>query len=210
MKKTLFLLLFALGSIYAMAQEPYYCTTKGAVLTYTDYDAKGKENGSTVNTFKEVTGKDGNYDINMESTVNVAGVVTTTEFKMQIRNGSAQIGMGGGAIDVTVSDPELFDIPNKLAVGMKLPLGEAIANIGGFRVKSTITENEVIDREEITTPAGTFKCYVVKQTSSGRVMGIKSESTIKSWYSRGIGLVKSETYANGKLSSSSVLTEIKK
>ena len=49
-----------------------------------------------------------------------------------------------------------------------------------------------------------------KDRYSGRVMGIKSESTIKSWYSRGIGLVKSETYANGKLSSSSVLTEIKK
>ncbi|MDO5314534.1 MAG: hypothetical protein Q4F82_00310 [bacterium] len=210
MRKTLLLFLFALGGIYAMAQEPYYCTTKGAVLTYTDYDAKGKENGSTVHTFKEVTGKDGNFDIIMESTVNAAGVVNKTEVKVQIRNGSAQIGMGDGTIDVTVSDPELFDIPNHLAVGMKLPLGEAIANIGGFRVKSTITENEVIDREEITTPAGTFKCYVVKQTSSGRVMGIKSESTIKSWYARGIGVVKSETYGNGKLSSSSVLTSIEK
>lgn len=30
MKKTLFLFLFALGGIYAMAQEPYYCTMKGA------------------------------------------------------------------------------------------------------------------------------------------------------------------------------------
>lgn len=95
-----------------------------------------------------MTGKDGNFDITMESTVNAAGVVNTTEVKVQIRNGSAQIGMGNGSIDVTVSDPELFDIPNKLAVGMQLPLGEAIANIGGFRVKSTITENEAMNEDQ--------------------------------------------------------------
>lgn len=33
---------------------------KGAVLNYTDYGAKGNENGQTIHTFKEVTGKDGN------------------------------------------------------------------------------------------------------------------------------------------------------
>ncbi|MBR0178584.1 MAG: hypothetical protein IJQ11_14295 [Bacteroidales bacterium] len=148
MKKTLFLFLFALGGIYAMAQEPYYCTMKGAVLNYTDYGAKGNENGQTIHTFKEVTGKDGNFDITMDSTVNAAGVVNTTEVKVQIRNGSAQIGMGNGSIDVTVSDPVLFEIPNKLAVWMQLPLGEAIANIGGFRVKSTITENEVMNEDQ--------------------------------------------------------------
>ncbi|MBQ8958350.1 MAG: hypothetical protein IJ057_07625 [Bacteroidales bacterium] len=57
MKKAFILFLIAAGFLQANAQEPYYCTTKGAVLTYTDYDAKGKENGSTVQTFKEVTGK---------------------------------------------------------------------------------------------------------------------------------------------------------
>ena len=74
--------------------------------------------------------------------------MNTTEVKVQIRNGSAQIGMGNGSIDVTVSDPVLFEIPNKLAVGMQLPSGEAIANIGGFRVKSTITENEAMNEDQ--------------------------------------------------------------
>ena len=82
-------------------------------------------------------------------------------------------------------------------------------DLGGFRVKSTITENEVVDREEITTPAGTFKCYVVKQTSSARMMGIKSETTIKTWYARGIGQVKSETYSKGELMNTSILTSMK-
>lgn len=211
MKKLLLLFAMFVSAVSVFAQTPYCCVTKGTVLTYTDYDAKGKETGTTKEVFKDVKMiSDQNYDIVMETTVNVGGNVTTMETNMEVRDGSAVISMGDGSIDVTATDPELLRIPNKLAVGYQLPLGEMYVNLGGFRVKSTITENEVIDREEITTPAGTFKCYVIKQTSSGRVMGIKSETTIKNWYARGIGAVKTETYSKGELFSSSVLTSIEK
>ena len=39
---------------------------------------------------------------------------------------------------------------------------------------------------------------------------MKSETTIKNWYARGIGMVKTESYSKGKLVSSSVLTSIEK
>lgn len=211
MKKVLLFFVMLVGAGSLFAQAPYCCVTKGAKLTYTDYDAKGKESGTTTNVYKGVKViNDMDYDINMETTVNAGGTVTTMETNMEVRNGNAMISMGQGSIDLTATDPELMRIPNKLAVGYKLPLGEMIVDLGGFRVKSTITENEVVDREEITTPAGTFKCYVVKQTSSGRVMGIKSETTIKTWYARGIGQVKTETYSKGELFSTSVLTSIEK
>ena len=210
MKKLMFLFVMLTGVSAAFAQTPYCCITKGAELTYTDYDAKGRETGTTVNVYKDVTIiSDLDYDVAMETTVNSAGTVNTLETLMEVRNGSAMISIGQGDIDVTATDPELMRIPNKLAVGYQLPLGEMYVDLGGFRVKNTITENEVVDREEITTPAGTFKCYVVKQTSSGRVMGIKSETTIKTWYARGIGAVKQETYSKGELFGSSVLTSIK-
>lgn len=210
MKKVLLLFVMVLGVASLFAQAPYCCTTKGTVLTYTDYDAKGKETGTTINVYKEVKViSNQDYDISMETTVNTGGTQTTMETNMEVRNGNAMISMGQGSIDLTATDPELLRIPNKLAVGYKLPLGEMYVDLGGFRVKSTITENEVVDREEITTPAGTFKCYVVKQTSSARVMGIKSETTIKTWYARGIGQVKTETYSKGDLLSTSVLTSIK-
>ena len=211
MKKLLLLFVMLAGAASIFAQAPYCCVTKGAVLTYTDYDAKGKEAGTTTNVYKDVKViSDLDYDVTMETTVKASGTETTMETTMEVRNGSAMISMGQGSIDLTATDPELMRIPNKLAVGYKLPLGEMIVDLGGFRVKSTITENEVIDREEITTPAGTFKCYVVKQTSEGRVMGIKSETTTKIWYARGIGQVKMETYSKGDLFSSSVLTSMKK
>ena len=206
----LFFLLFA-GFVQVHAQAPYCCVTKGAELTYTDYDAKGKETGTTTTVYKDVKMiSDMDYDIVMETTVNAGGTVTTVETGMEVRNGSAMISMGQGNIDLTATDPELLRIPNKLAVGYKLPLGEMIVDLGGFRVKNTITENEIVNREEITTPAGTFKCYVLKQTSEGRVMGIKNETTLKVWYARGIGQVKMETYSKGELFSTSVLTSLKK
>lgn len=210
MKKMLLLFLMLAGVTSLFSQAPYCCVTKGAELTYTDYDAKGKETGTTTNVYKDVkVVGDMDYDVTMETTVNASGMATSVETAMEVRNGSAMISMGQGSIDLTATDPELMRIPNQLAVGYKLPLGEMIVDLGGFRVKSTVTENEVVDREEITTPAGTFKCYVVKQTSEGRVMGIKSSTTIKTWYARGIGAVKTETYSKGDLVSSSVLTSMK-
>ena len=211
MKKTLLLFVMLAGAASLFAQAPYCCVTKGAELTYTDYDAKGRETGTTTTVYKDVTMmSELDYDVVMETTVNVSGTVSTMNTTMEVRNGNAMISMGQGDIDLTATDPELLRIPNKLAVGYQLPLGEMIVDLGGFRVKSTVTENEVIDREEITTPAGTFKCYVVKQTYEGRVMGIKSSTTTKIWYARGIGMVKTESYNKGELFSTSVLTSMKK
>lgn len=211
MKKVLLLLVMIAGAASLFAQTPYCCTTKGAELTYTDYDGKGREAGTTVMVYKDVNViSDLDYDVLVETTVNAGGNVTSLESNMEVRNGNAVISMGQGTVDFTATDPELMQIPNKLAVGYKLPLGDIYVDLGGFRVKSTITENEVVAREELTTPAGTFKCYVVQQTSEGRVMGIKSETTLKVWYARGIGQVKTETYSKGELFSSSVLTSIKK
>ena len=211
MKKVLLCFLLMAGFVQVHAQAPYCCVTQGAELTYTDYDAKGKETGTIVEVFKDVKiVGDLDYDVTVETTVNAGGQKTTVETAMEVRNGSAMISMGQGSIDLTATDPELMRIPNQLAVGYQLPLGEMIVDLGGFRVKSTVTENEVVDREEITTPAGTFKCYVIKQTSEGRVMGIKSATTLKMWYARGIGMVKRESYSKGELLSSSVLTSMKK
>lgn len=210
MKKVLLLFVMIAGAASLFAQAPYCCTTKGTEMTYTDYDGKGRETGTTVVVYKDVNViSDLDYDVLVETTVNAGGTVTTFDSNMEVRNGNAVVSMAQGQVDFTATDPELLQIPNQLAIGYKLPLGDIYVDLGGFRVKSTVTENEVIGREEITTPAGTFKCYVVQQTNEGRVMGIKSETTLKVWYARGIGQVKTENYSKGELFSSSVLTSIK-
>ena len=209
MKKLTMLFLLIAGCIQANAQQPYCCTTQGKVLTYTQYNAKGKETGTTTQqTYKEVSGSDGNYDITIESKVKIGKRETVTETTMIVREGSVQMSMGGADVEVTVSNPKLLDIPVELEVGQQLPLGDMEMKAGPLKVTSTITENEVIESEELTTPAGTFECFVVKQASTGRVMGTKTETVTKTWYARGIGSVKTETYTNGKLMNTTLLTEM--
>ena len=191
------------------AQTPYCCITKGAILTYNSYDGKGRDGGTTTNIYKDVTViSDLDYDITIETMVNVGGMASSAETTMEVRNGSAMISLNNGSMTVTTTDPDLLRIPNELSVGMKLPLGDMTVDVNGFKVTSNITENEVVAQEEITTPAGTFDCFVVQQTSSSRVMGIKNETTSKIWYARGIGQVKQESYSKGKLAATMVLTSI--
>ena len=121
MKKMLLLLMMLAGASSLFSQAPYCCVTKGAELTYTDYDAKGKETGITTNVYKDVKViSEMDYDVTMETTVNASGMVTTVATAMEVRNGSAMISMGQGSIDLTATDPELMRIPNQLAVGYKL------------------------------------------------------------------------------------------
>ena len=93
-------------------------------------------------------------------------------------------------------------------MGLELPVGEAEISLNGLQVKQTTTFHKVVAREEITVPAGTFDCYVVERQYTAETMGISTKSTIKTWYARGIGTVKSETYdEENKLRSGMILIE---
>ena len=80
----------------------------------------------------------------------------------------------------------------------------------GLVVVATITENEVIGREEVTVPAGKFKCYIVKQVTEITMMGVAAVTTTKTWYSRGVGIVKSETTMGNRLVTRNELVTFKK
>ena len=103
-----------------------------------------------------------------------------------------------GAVNI-IEGTDVLQLPAKLAVGYQLPIGDVRLDASGMAAVAMVTENEIIGREEATTPAGTFKCYVLKQTISTTVMGFGSTTTTKSWYSRGVGIVKTETMMAGRL-----------
>ena len=115
-----------------------------------------------------------------------------------------------GTVDVSGSDPALLQLPNKLAVGYQLPIGDVRVSIEGMAIVATITENEVIGREEVTVPAGKFKCYIVKQVSEMSMMGVSAITTTKTWYSRGVGIVKSENTMGNRLIGRTELVTFKK
>jgi len=62
----------------------------------------------------------------------------------------------------------------------------------------------------VTTPAGTFDC--IKMTQDTDVKAIfKMKAKTTTWYTKGVGMVKTENYdKNGKVESSTVLTKFEK
>ncbi|MDR2039991.1 MAG: hypothetical protein LBQ60_18875 [Bacteroidales bacterium] len=86
-----------------------------------------------------------------------------------------------------------------------------------FSFTSVTTEKDrIIEGEEnVTTPAGTFKCYKYRHTSTfemkGSMMNQKQTTKNITWMNPEVGIVKSENYNDkGKLESRQVLEKIEK
>jgi arginine deiminase len=83
----------------------------------------------------------------------------------------------------------------------------------GFIKMDTVmkmTDGKCLAIENVTVPAGTFKCHKITQTTTTSTMGVNDVTRTIYWYAPAIGAVKTEIYDNkDKLSSSSVLIEKK-
>jgi len=111
-------------------------------------------------------------------------------------------------------DASEFEIPaGDAAAGTQLKDGSLVVKVGSsgvtmFQMTVLITDRKVETREEKTTPAGTFKCLMLSQHVSTKMV-IKIEGASKEWYAEEVGLVRSETYnKKGKLTGYSELTKI--
>lgn len=105
---------------------------------------------------------------------------------------------------------EMGGIPAKLKKGMKLPDYDLEIKIMFLKMKFRARDRVVSDEEVITTPAGTFKCFVVEENMRMSAMAVLNEKThTKTWYTLGIGAVRQETYdSKGKLTEVSELVSI--
>ncbi|WP_339696112.1 hypothetical protein [uncultured Marixanthomonas sp.] len=105
-------------------------------------------------------------------------------------------------------------IPNNLQVGQELPDASMtmLVNMSGInlRMEVSMTDRAVVDRETITTSAGTFDCFVIGYTNTIN-MGMNRTTTAKQWISKGVGMVKQEDYnRRGRVTSSSLLTDFQR
>lgn len=195
-----------MSAFSVQAQVPYTCVTKGAVLEYGVYNESDEISTYTRQVIKDVSDlSNGSYDIRIEnSTIKKPGqkkdgddtFITMTE----IREGGIHSYPSGseGMVNV-IEGLETLLVPNRLAVGYQLPIGDIRVDVEGLSTVASITENEIIGREEVTTPAGTFKCYVLKQTLTTSVMGFGITTTTKTWLCRGVGAVKTQAMMGGRM-----------
>jgi hypothetical protein len=201
-------LLFA--TLALQAQRPYFCVTEGTVMEYANYGNDGETSGYTRITVKNVEGSDGNYAITYQTSIfdsDRQPLFDPADMTVSIDNGNVSASLGSvGIVEVSGDVPV---IPSRLAVGQELDGGVVKLTTMGMSFTSEILSHKVTGREELKTPAGTFKCYIVEMTTEARVFGRKSTSTTRNWYARGLGSIKSETLdENGNITGSQILVKL--
>ncbi len=232
MKKSIAsILAFTFGIVFLNAQETcskYYPMEEGSSFQYTMFDKKGKTEGVTDYTITNVTNEGGttnatfdmkftdekgkqvfNTDYNISCTGDGITIDFESLFPTQMMSQYQEMGI---EMDITGTDIQL---PNDLSVGKKLEdANVAVAmNMSGIKMNITVdqTNRMVENKETVTTPAGTFDCYVITESTTSKIMGATQEMNNKLWLAEGVGMVKQESYKkNGNLISSMELTKFSK
>lgn len=213
-------LLLPLCSLSAQNLGIMYAMDESKIITTNYYDEKGElsatssfhianfsgnlTNGSVdlVYCFKDSKGNDF-FSKPAEYTVKMIRENGATSMQMSTLSRVMKVNsyMPGG-------DP--VSVPSKLSTGQKLPDTVVQVHIGKVNPVITVKDRSVKDHKKITTPAGTFDCWLVHETASTK-SPFSTDVVVKdTWYSEGIGIVKETVYnEKGKLISSSEVVKIK-
>jgi len=226
MKKLLMtMFIIAIGAgLYA--QNSFFPSKAGMMLTYSNNDAKGNTQSYSVLTIKDVKGSGKNMTITYGANTldkNRKPLSSTGDmtYKVVIKDGvmimdinqmiPAQMRDQGVKVDATGMPMEL---PDNLKPGQSIKNSEATItmDLGIMKMSSVVrmTEGKCLAIEDVKVPAGTFKCHKITQKITVTAMNTTTVETLVSWYAPNIGTVKTETYDDkNKLISGSVLTELK-
>lgn len=114
-------------------------------------------------------------------------------------------------MDVEVTGQGI-ELPATLSVGQELADANTEVQVSSNDIKimkmTFSQENRKVEgQEKITTPAGTYDCYVITYDTTMKML-MKKTSQVKEWYAKGVGMVRQETYGKkGKLEGYTELTK---
>lgn len=216
MKRIIFTLVTFLMVLGANAQDPFYPMKEGVKLSYTLTDKKGKVSGYSESTVVSVKNSGTQTEVTMQSMAkdkngkdilqNPMDLTVMIEDGAVIMSPKALAGKIVAGLDITGGDLRL---PVNLTTGTTLNDYDITMGIAGINTTSHITDVKAVAEETLEVSGHSIPCVVVESTSSVKVLGIKRSSLQKTWYGRGVGIVKLETYDNkGKLESTQTLTSI--
>ena len=213
---------------YSQKCSKFYPFSEGTISEISIYDKKGKDSGTLIyHVIKVVSSGDtkiasmssklkdpkGNIISNNEFEVSCTGDIVSFDFESMM---NPMLLERYKDMEYDISGTNL-DLPNDLGVGQTLPDANMEMNISMSGINLTmniITKDRTVEaKENITTPAGSFDCYVITYTSQMQMSmgGMNQVSTGKQWIAEGVGMVKNEDYnKKGKVTGSSVLTAFTK
>lgn len=228
MKRFFLLTVFALtGYLTSLAQyscSRYYPFDPGTKAYYTFSDAADVPMGSVTYEIESTSGSGVGATAVMKHELRDAGgnVMSNSQYDLVCTGDGIYIDfrslVRGGMMGRFGSDAEITGtnvvIPNDLAVGLSLPdAGLTInATVHSVPISMTIsiTDRQVVARETMTTPGGTFECYKLTYTMEMN-MGAAFMNRSEQWIAEGVGMVYQKDYdASGNLMNTIALTAIKR
>jgi len=223
MKNLLLLLLALVAPFFLMAQcNPYYEIREGMVMETTNYNSKDKQEGKQVTTIKSFEENSSGWvaSMNVEAYDKKDKLIySQDDVEIRCEDGTIKIDMDRfipqesleafKEMDMEINMDDL-ELPDNLEVGQQLDGGTfTMSGSLPMKMETTITNRKVDSKETITTPAGTFDCFVITYDMVMK-MGVKRTMMNKEWIAKDVGVVKSATYkSNGKMLSYSLLTNVK-
>ena len=231
MKNFISLILILLAPIIGMAQtcNPYFSFKEDVKATYEYYNGKNKLVSKTKNYFKSVSGSGNNVAGTMITEiidVKKNTILSSSESKWRCENGVVQFymntmniegaDMSNTAMDVTINGDEM-DIPANLEPGQTLKdvNYHVVMKVSGLTMMDRtfiVKDRKVEAKETVTTPAGSFESIKLTYTteSVGKSGGTSKPLPTSIWYAPDVGLVKMESYRDGKVYSSQLLANLEK
>ena len=230
MKKTvIFLMIFVVMQVIVVfAQDcvSYIPMKQGAIWETQSFDAKNKLTSTAKSVVKEktVTGNTIKLVIESETFDSKGKTLGKNSYSAGCDNGAYYLDMRGNIdqngmsnfkdMQVTITADNL-DFPSNPQPGQTLKPGKFTMDAvmpgmpGGFKMTVDVYNRKVDALESVTTPAGTFNCVKISyEMKTFMMMEILTKGV--EWYSKDVGLVKSESYdTKGKLISSSLLSVFK-
>lgn len=100
-------------------------------------------------------------------------------------------------------------IPADMAPGDTLPQVTGKGKVSLISFSYRIWDRKVLRYETISLPAGTFDCVVLQERKLESGPGHNREVLNHTWYCKGVGMVRHDTYIDGKLDTSETLTQIR-
>ena len=226
MKTNLLLVLFFLIGILSLTAQDncskFYPMTEGVTMEFTNYNKKGKVEG--ISSYKVTETNTVGNTTNATMAINLKDEkgkeIYSTDYKLSCTGNMVTLDYESllpsdmmnqyGDMDIEISGNDI-EIPNDLRVGQNLNDANVTMKIGMSGINMNIAvdmlNRKVEKKESVTTPAGTYDCYVVYSENQSKMMMANQVYPSRVWLAEGVGMVKQETYKkNGDLMSSTLLT----
>lgn len=218
---------FSIATAVGQACSKYYPMEEGTTFQYTNYDKKNKPDGNMDYTVTEVTntGDDTTATMNIIFTdekgeqyltndyqFTCKGDVVTIDFESLIPD---QMREQYKDMEMTIDGTDI-ELPNNLSVGQSLPdanvnLKISVAGAMNMNINIDTVNRKVEKKESLTTPAGTFDCYVIYSETKTKMIMANHTFPSRLWLAEGIGMVKTENYnKKGDKTGTIVLTKFEK